>query len=105
MIKLLVVATYRCGMQYLFDSLDSQMGRVSMLEGEEECQRDPCSAIQRHSRGSMQLVTTAQEAKIAITTGADLPDNGSETRVSTTHYPTLLTVIAIMYQSRLVIIK
>ena len=39
----------------------------------------------------MQLVTTAPEAKIAITTGADLPDNGSETRVSTTLGTKVLT--------------
>lgn len=79
------------------------MGRVSMLEGEEKCQRDPCSAIQRHFRGSMQLVTTAQEAKIAITTGQI-----SLIMVARQGCPlltTVLTIIAIMYQSRLVIIK
>ena len=51
-------------------------------------------------------MTTAPEAKIAITTGADLPDNGSETRVSTTLGTKVLTTyltsltIAIMSPSR-----
>ena len=80
------------------------MGRVSMLEGEEKCQRDPCSAIQRHFRGSIQLVTTAPEAKIAITTGADLPDNRKvASQGCPVHYslPYSLLTIATMYLAKL----
>lgn len=70
-----MLATYRRGELYrVIDSLDSEMGRVSMLVKSEEkvASETPVQPYSVILVWSMQLVTTAPEAKIAITTGADL---------------------------------